>query len=150
MKKFEKNKEKIILDIQSCVTNRFASFIDSEVLVVAEVLDPTNLPIHRDMLTNYGNKEIATIPKHFQSILSSQGFCTNDDALVQREWLQLKLDMFHRYKDYTLNDFCKVLLTQKANMYPNVCHLASIVQVLPVATAQVERQFSCVKRMLGD
>lgn len=35
-------------------------------------------------------------------------------------------------------------------MYQNVLHLVEIMLVTPVATAQIERQFSFIKRFLGD
>lgn len=38
----------------------------------------------------------------------------------------------------------------KVQRYRNVLHLVHIMLVVPVATAQVERQFSFIKRYLGD
>ncbi|KAJ7988621.1 hypothetical protein DPEC_G00311110 [Dallia pectoralis] len=42
------------------------------------------------------------------------------------------------------------MINEKENIYPNLLYLVRIVLVFPVSTAQVERQFSTIKRMQGD
>ena len=42
------------------------------------------------------------------------------------------------------------MLTSKKDRYPNVGHIIRIILILPVSTAHVERQFSCMKRIMGD
>ena len=39
---------------------------------------------------------------------------------------------------------------EKQHKYPNFLHIIRIILVCPVSTAQVERQFSSIKRILGD
>ena len=44
----------------------------------------------------------------------------------------------------------KHVIQNKSECYANVLHLIKIILVVPVSTAQVERLFSVVKRMLSD
>ena len=135
--------------IIDCIERRFGNFSEDQVLLAFDIFDPANLPEQQKDLGSYGNKEIKLLCKHFDKLLQNQK-CQTDKIL--KEWLALKLDIFRHHKNSTIQDlWAKIFSTPaKVIQYANVLHLVEIMLVTPVATAQIERQFSFIKRFLGD
>ena len=92
-------------------------------------------------------KEVRVLGEHFSDVLEKQGCNTTE---LEREWLKLKLDLDRNHRGENFHTLWKRVLKEKTHKYPNIMHLVHIVLVLLVATSQVERQFSTIKRILGD
>lgn len=133
--------------ILNCTETRFKSFSEDEVLLAAEVFDPANFPTENEKLPTYGVKEIGVLTKHFAEVIESQG-C--EIGAVDREWAQLKHHIFRYCKGESFHGLWKKIFNQNKHLFPNVLHLVHIILIMPVATAHVERQFSIIKRILGD
>ncbi|XP_041364280.1 zinc finger protein 862-like [Gigantopelta aegis] len=146
MTDFAKHHTKLILNIIECIESRFATFIQANILMAADIFDPANLPTEQGDLFTYGNHDVDSLIDHFEHILSSQ--C--DANAVHGEWMMLKLDLSKHHKTMTYAAIWGEMFTEKQNLYPNILQLVQIVLVLPISTFQVERQFSCIKRILGD
>lgn len=112
-------------------------------IMATEILDPSNYSSDSEALLNYGLDEVQTISDHFKPLLLKKG-C--DVIKIEKEWMKAKQDIKkHHQKEQFLPLWRKMLL-EKSGKYPNLIHLL----VLPVATSQVERQFSYIKRFLGN
>ena len=143
---FKRQTIAIINSIVSCIGNRFSSFKEDPVIMATEIIDPSSYPSEPEALLDYGLDEVQTITDHFKSLLLKKG-C--DVTKIEREWMKAKQDIQkHHQKEQFLPLWKKMLL--KSDKYPNLLHLIRIILVLPVATSQVERQFSFIKRFLGD
>ena len=142
------NKSKEVLDkVISCIHKRFANFVDDPILRAADILNPANYPSETDDLLAYGNGHIDEMVVHFNDILVAKG-CDID--CVQREWDRLKFEVTRHHKEEKFQALWKKILVEKQDRFPNVLHLVRILLVCPVASAHVERQFSYIKRALGD
>ncbi len=111
------------------------------------MFDPANFPTSKDDLVLYGMDEVTILSDHFSHILDGQG--CNRKAL-QKEWVALKLDIYRHHMGEKFFPLWKKFLTSQCQSYVNILHLVRIILVCPVATAQVERMFSFIKRILGD
>ena len=145
---FSRQTTVIVDNIISCIGNRFSNFQDDPVIMATEILDHTNYPSDDpEALIEYGLDEVQTICDHFKPLLTQKG-C--DLMKVEREWINIKIDIKKHHKNEHFLPLWKKMLVEKAHKYPNFMHLVRIILVLPVATSQVERQFSFIKRFLGD
>lgn len=140
----------IVESIINCIGQRFASFSSNTVVSAADIINPANYPNDRDALLNYGNDHIETLVAQFRPLLLKNDV---DIDSIPKEWIRVKLDISRHHRD--IKEFQAVwqmflLDGVKKNKYCNFLHLVRIILVLPVSTAQVERQFSTIKRMLGD
>ncbi|XP_041353824.1 zinc finger protein 862-like [Gigantopelta aegis] len=144
---FNRKSKEIIERITICISSRFRNFVDDPVLSAADILDPTNYPTDHQALAVYGQKEITTLTDHFNALLVKKG-CQVDE--IEREWAKLKYDISRNHRQEAFYPLWQKMLTQKEDRYSNVLHLVRILLVCPIATAHVERQFSYIKRILGD
>ena len=144
---FTKQVTEIVNDIISCIGDRFSSFTDHPVLKASDILDRVSYPTDQNALLEYGNEDVATIVDHFRPLLEIKGCNT---AQVQREWIKIKDDIIRHHRREQFLPLWRKMLTEKQHKYPNVLHIIRILLVCPVSTAQVERQFSSIKRILGD
>uniref|UniRef100_UPI00358ED6B1 uncharacterized protein n=1 Tax=Myxine glutinosa TaxID=7769 RepID=UPI00358ED6B1 len=149
VEEFQAGPLKTVVDkVIDCLDKRFNEFYENEVLIAFEVFDPSNMPKGKDTLAAYGNAKVTYLSNHFQQIIERNG-C--DPSQIQREWLSLKLDISRNHgEESNFLRLWKTILTEKGHKYPNILHLVQICLVCPVATSHVERQFSAVKRILGD
>ena len=147
--RFNAGMRKSMQAIMDCIESRFTSFAEDKTLLAFDVFDPANLPTTHEEVLAYGKEEVQTLTSHFHDLLEKQ-HC--DIAKIPKEWLALKLDVFRHFKDMSLNQLWQKVFTTpgKVELYRNVLHLVEIMLVSPVGTAAVERQFSFIKRFLGD
>ena len=142
---FTKQVAEIVKDIIDCIGD--SSFTDHPVLNTSDILDHVSYPTDLNALLEYGNEDVATIVDHFRPLLEMKGCNT---AQVQREWIKIKDDIIRHHKREKFIPLWRKMLVEKQHKYPNFLHIIRILLVCPVSTTQVERQFSSVKRILGD
>lgn len=135
-------------DLITFIGQRFNSFND-EIILATEIFDPSNYPSEKDIdaLLGYGVEEIQTLCNHFHELLVKKG-CNILE--VEREFEKVKLDIVKHHKREKFLDLWQKMLLEKDHLYQNLLHIVRIVLVMPVSTAQVERLFSCSKRIQGD
>lgn len=144
---FQRNSLRVLNLIITSIEERFQNFTEDEIIVAADIMEPANIPIERAILATYGNNEVELLTNHFKDIMIENGCCLDD---IPREWKKLKLDLASHHQNQPLQTVWQHVLRDKSDKYPNVLHIIRILLVCPVATAQVERQFSYIKRFLGD
>ncbi|KAK5916014.1 hypothetical protein CesoFtcFv8_001555 [Champsocephalus esox] len=144
---FRHQRGEIVNRITDCISQRFATFSTDPVLLAAEIFDPHNMPENISAIDPYGDEEVQRLFEHFEPLLLSNG-C--NVAEVEREWLRAKHDIHQHHRREAFLVLWHRMLTEKEAIYPNLLHLIRIVLVFPVSTAQVERQFSTIKRIQGD
>jgi len=105
------------------------------------------MPENISVINTYGDIELQRLCEHFEPLLVNNG-C--NVAEVEQEWLRVKLDIVQHHRREAFLVLWNRMLNEKENIYPNLLHLVRIVLVFHVSTAQVERQFSMIKRMQGD
>lgn len=137
----------IIDKIIECITYRFSTFSTDPVLLAAEIFVSVNMPENISAINTYGDIELQRLCEHFEPLLVTNG-C--NVAEVEREWLRVKFDIVQHHRREAFLVLRNRMLNEKKKIYPNLLHLVRIVLVFPVSTAQVERQFSTIKRMQGD
>ena len=64
--------------------------------------------------------------------------------------IKIKDDIIRHHKREKFLPLWRKMLVEKQHKYPNFLHIIKIILVCPVSTAHVERQFSSIKRILGD
>ena len=145
---FHKLAADTIINIVRCVDSRLRSFAE-DVFVAADILDPTNYPsrIDKEGLMEYGNNHVQILTDHFQSLLIKQGCEINK---IHSEWTQIKLYISRNHIHLPAHKLWQKMIVHKSAEYSNFLHLVHILLVCPIASAQVERQFSAVKRILGE
>ncbi len=137
-----------LTNIDENLSDRFSNFITDPIISAADIFDPSNWPNETsDEFQTYGKEEVSVMTTHFNDILKANDWNVDD---VQREWTLFKVNVSRHNNKSTAQEICRKALSEKRHLYPNLCHLITIVMVTPVATAQVERQFSHLKRFLGD
>lgn len=155
---FRRKSQEVLEDIVRQINVRFEGFASDPVLLAADILDPANYPVCKEgnpgdlqqeaeEFAKYGVDHVRVLVNRFRVILELKG-C--DLERVETEWLRLKYDINRFHKKESVQSMWEKILTQKAHKFPNVLHIIRILLVLPVATAQVERSFSYLKRFLGD
>ncbi|XP_023698486.2 zinc finger protein 862-like isoform X1 [Paramormyrops kingsleyae] len=135
----------------SCVSSRLQDFIDNEIIIASSILDISNIPgvSEKEALLEYGVDHLTTLTKHFETVLVAQGCVLSE---IEREWEKLKL-FVSRNKSTKMPsslEFWKKMFQEKISEYSNLLHIIHILLVVPIASAHVERQFSIIKRILGD
>nr|XP_054763515.1 zinc finger protein 862-like [Lytechinus pictus] len=131
-----------------CLEDRFESFVTDEVFTAATFLDPKNWPIDHDDFKSYGDREVFQLLKHFEGVLGPAG-CDTDVALA--EWSRLKkIVALHYSTPSSWRDFWPMIFRKRKEDFPNFFHLIEVLQVIPLATAKVERAFSLMGRVKTD
>lgn len=133
--------------IITCTNRRFSSLIEDPVVQAMDIFDRTNFPADPEALLRYGFDELHIITEHFRPLLELNG-C--DISCIEREWIKIKDDIVKHHKHDKMIPLWQKMINDKNDKYPNFLHLAKITLVCPVSTSQVERQFSFIKRFLGD
>lgn len=96
-------------------------------------------------MLEYGFDHLTTLTKHFETVLVAQGCVLSE---IEREWEKLKLFCTRVQKWQVALSFGKRCSRKKE--YSNLLHIIHILLVVPIGSAHVERQFSIIKRILGD
>eukprot|EP00057_Strongylocentrotus_purpuratus_P009058 XP_011663532.1 PREDICTED: zinc finger protein 862-like [Strongylocentrotus purpuratus] len=140
---FQASKVKVLKSVSTCLETRLADFGDDPIIKAAKILDPIGYPSDVQEAVDFGIDEIHTLCDHFRPLLMAKG-C--EVELVEVEWMKLRQEA----KKEKFQDLWKNVLVHQGDVYPNLCHIIRILLVLPTSTAQVERQFSTIKRCQGD
>lgn len=136
-----------------CLEKRFESFSTNAVFTAATTLDPKNWPLQDDPeeLQGYGNASVASLLTHFHDVLEANG-CDVDVALA--EWGRVKKVVLMHYKDNKSSTSWQMLWAMlyrnRREDFPNFFHLIEVLQLIPLATAKVERAFSLMGRVKTD
>ncbi len=141
--------------IQSVVIDHTISRMGSTDLIgAASVFDPCHLPETEDNLSGYGTEKIAKLTDFYgmeQKVKcdGQEGESEPDIDIeeTEAEWKLFRRLIFKQYKGSSIHQVLSRLICEGdvAAAFPNLSKLASILSVLPVTTATVERTFSSMK-----
>lgn len=137
-------KKEVIKPILQCLNVRFESFTEDEVLNAVTSLDPKNWP---EDLAGHGDEEVKKLLDHFQPVLSRNN-CDVVGAIS--EWQRLRRIIRKYYRGMPWNHLWERVHTERRDDFANILHLIKIIQVIPLATAKVERAFSVMGRVKSD
>nr|XP_054771798.1 zinc finger protein 862-like [Lytechinus pictus] len=131
-----------------CLEERFSSFKDSRIFEAVTSLNPVTWPEDLKDLDDKVDDGVRVLIDHFETPLVAHG-C--DPAAVMAEWIRLKkvLQMYFK-PGMSWKNLWGTLFRRRQNDFPNFFHVMEIVQVLPLATAIVERGFSLMNRIKTD
>ena len=143
---FGKVRKGLVQSVLTALGTRFDSFKTDKVLQAVGKLDPKNWPKTKD-ISGYANEEVDMLLRHFEPVLTHHG-CKLEEALS--EWELLKITVRKYYRNIEWNElWSRIFLTRK-DQHKNILHLLEIIQVIPLATAKVERAFSLMGRVKSD
>ena len=142
--------------LQSVIDHINGRMESTDVISSMSVFDPRQLPSTEKELTDsdYGMEKIKILLSLYggaQKITfdGKEGFSTPDvdPEETESEWKLFRRVIFVRHRGSTLQQVLSVLLgtTDIVAAFPNLSKLASILMILPVTTATVERTFSTMK-----
>lgn len=106
---------------------------------------PVGLPdglVQPVITSDFGEAEIDALVKHFSPVLSTR-------EKIGDQWTMLLARIFMEYKSFeklTWPDVGRV----HGGACPDIMNLMDLIQVIPVATADCERDFSVMKRVKSD
>ena len=106
-----------------------------------QLLDVDQWPTDETALQTYGNTALTAVTEHFALLLQKNEVHT---TALNGEWQELKMLRLRNLKTLTMltrHEFWKCINTRFSDQFPNVLHIISILQVIPVSNAQVERSF---------
>ncbi|XP_054833675.1 zinc finger protein 862 [Eublepharis macularius] len=129
--RFQTDRAKIILTGAEYLHQRFDTEKSLEVLKNMEVFDTTSWP-DSSRLASFGNVEILSLAKHFDSSLTSS---YSEDGLLS-EWLELKTIA----KDLPFSALCKKAMAE-GQRFPLLSKLTSVAACLCTSTASCKRGF---------
>ena len=118
------------------------------------VFDPRHLPNSEERLNNYGEEKIRILIDFYGS--AQRAYFDEDEAFSQpdidpeyteAEWKLFRRLIFRKYRDSSLQTVlsCLTCSDDISTAFPNLAKVATILEVLPVTTATVERSFSSMK-----
>ena len=132
---------------------RFSSFEGSDVVAAFKVFCPSTWPEGSE-LVDYGEEEVVRLAEHFRTPMVKQGL---DPSLCVIEWGELKLEVMDwvqrrgtAKKVRFLDMWQNILSSQTSNNLGNILALVKIMLVLPIHTAELERNFSLAGRVKTD
>ena len=144
---FDAARNDLVQPLVTCIGQRFSSFTENEVFSAISSLDPKTWP---NDLTGFefSDRDAQILIEHFKDTLVAHG-CDPDQATS--EWVRLKKIIPIYYKPTTTwQSLWGTLFQKRQAEYPSFLHIIEMIQVLPFATAQVERGFSLMNRVKTD
>lgn len=132
---FDETVVSLIQPVLDCLEERFGEFSTDKVFNAMCVLDPSNWP---EEDTSYGEDDVWLLLQHFQDVITAKG-CDMDLAMA--EWSRLKKMVRRRNVQNGQQLTSRLSESSWAEEFPNLTHLYEIIEVMPLATAKVERAF---------
>jgi len=100
-----------------------------------KIFNPKRYPDIQAELVSYGNEQLNSLYDHYSDVLDVQR--------CKGQFLQFKHFVVSHKQDYgDFDNFCKLLLSDYGDVYPDLVIPASIALVIPVSSAPCERGFS--------
>ena len=141
---FDSFREEIVSKVMATLNTRFESFKSNKVFAAISALNPKSWP--KD-LKGHCDEEVGILLDHFNTILLKNG-CQADEA--RAEWPRLRITIKKYYLGLTWNELWSRIFHERADEFKNILHLIELIQVIPLATAKVERAFSLMGRVKSD
>ena len=111
-----------------------------------ERADPQSLPSTEEHLAVYGQDNLEVLISHFgegvELVIYGEEF--------RSEWEGFKRLMVVTYSHFSMRQMLRHLCTNSSlmDMFPNLSKLATIAALVPVSTAECERSFSAMNRII--
>ena len=142
--------------LQSVIDHINGRMESTDLISSMSVFDPRQLPGTEKELTesDYGIEKMKNLTSFYGCVQKitfdgKEGLSTPDidPEDTESEWKLFRRVIFVRHKGSSLEQFLSLLVGTADNVaaFPNLSKLASILMVLPVTTATVERTFSTMK-----
>lgn len=138
---FMRDRASKVQPVLQSLEDRFSSIFESEVLRAVLKLDPKSWP---EDVAGHGDEEVAVLLTHFKEVLIPNG-CDIDDALT--EWPRLKKIVQRNLPAGMKWDDVWGRVRRDWQEFSNILQLFEVLQVLPLATAKLERAFSLMNRV---
>ena len=140
--------------LQSVIDHINGRMESTDFLSSMSVFDPRHLPNSEERLNNYGEEKIRILIDFYG--IAQRAYFDGDEAFSQpdidpeyteAEWKLFRQLIFRKYRDSSLQTmlFCLTGSDDISTVSPNLAKVATILEVLPVTTATVERSFSSMK-----
>ncbi|XP_070542020.1 uncharacterized protein C17orf113-like [Ptychodera flava] len=127
--------------IESLVCNLSDRFPQNDMDILQcfdAVFNPRCVPLETSQLCSYADKEFEKIVTHFSSMVDKD---RATDCFIEYKYL------LHCHRSLSFQQFCRLLLCQHQDDFPDFCKLASIALVIPLSSVPCERAFSCQNRI---
>ena len=99
--------------------------------------------------SSFGENKLTGLIHHFQALLIGLNF---DDQACLDEWLELKLLVYRQpeLREQSVQHFWSHMSTAYGNEFANMLMVVELCLIIPVQTACVERDNSCLNRIMTD
>ncbi len=140
--------------IQSVIDHITSRMRSSDVFSAYSIFNPRHLPEEEKNLSTYGSEELELLTNYYGKPQTVSFQCTTGTSVpdvnpeqTEAEWKIFRRMMFTKFKNSTAKEVINALVsnTTLGSAFPNLVTLATIVSILPVTTATVERSFSNMK-----
>ena len=123
--------------------------------ILSTRFDTFDLPIYKNMRffdpkywkageKSYGEDQIKYLYNHFQVPLDKHNF---DLTKSLKEWQSFKILVEEAYSDFLALELWKVIITKRANEFPNLVLLAKLLMCISGSNSTVERAFSVLTQI---
>ena len=140
----------IVKGMAQCFHDRFDNVIEGAVYSsLLKILDTEHFPTSSEELSNYGDHDIQIITSHFEKLLTANE--CNLDAILY-EWTAVK-DLISTTGLKSLSHssvWQKLFLSSNKQDLTNILHLVTLLCVIPISNAILERMFSAMSRVHTD
>ena len=148
LRAFTESKGNVIDKVGECVKGRFTDLQEKPVFKAVKLLDPCTWPKEEEALCVFGYRELTFLTEHFKELIVHQGIDT-EAALV--EWGAFKSFWAANMSDHIPRHMVwQTVMSSYKDKFPNLSQLISLLLVLPVSNAIVERGFSTMRRVKTD